>query len=99
MAQPRAALAALGFRYDPDDLYPQTVAAVLAAAESMDLPMYPQLILAQPKNELMRLTRHFPAAQRVKQAAQRYGCDLRTAAHAAALDPIAKVYRQRGIFP
>ena len=39
------------------------------------------------------------AAQRVKLAAHRYGCDLRTAAYAAALDHIGQVYALRGIFP
>jgi glutamate dehydrogenase (NAD(P)+) len=41
----------------------------------------------------------FGAAQRVKLAAHRYGCDLRTAAYCAALERIARVYHQRGIFP
>ncbi len=39
------------------------------------------------------------AARRVKLAAHRYGCGLRTAAYAAALEHIARVYQLRGIFP
>jgi glutamate dehydrogenase (NAD(P)+) len=39
------------------------------------------------------------AARRVKLAAQRYGCDLNTAAYAAALEYIGRVYDLRGIFP
>lgn len=41
----------------------------------------------------------FAAAQRVKLAVHRYGCDMRTAAYCAALENIGKVYRTRGIFP
>ncbi|MCX5660430.1 MAG: Glu/Leu/Phe/Val dehydrogenase [Planctomycetota bacterium] len=47
----------LGFRYDPNDLYQQTINAVLHAAELLELPHHLQLILAQPKNEIMV---HFP---------------------------------------
>lgn len=39
------------------------------------------------------------AAQRVRLAAHRYRCDLRTAAYCAALEKIDRVYRLRGIFP
>lgn len=41
----------------------------------------------------------FAAAQRVKLAAHRYDCDMRTASYCVALDHIGKVYRIRGIFP
>ncbi len=47
----------LGFRFDPNNLYQQTVNAVLRAAELLELPHHLQLILAQPKNEIMV---HFP---------------------------------------
>src|SRR4051812_16210665 len=50
-------LAELGFRYDPADLYQQTINAVLRAAELLELPHHLQLILAQPKTEVMV---HFP---------------------------------------
>lgn len=39
------------------------------------------------------------AAERVKDAAHRYACDLRTAAFCAALERLAHVYQLRGIFP
>jgi glutamate dehydrogenase (NAD(P)+) len=39
------------------------------------------------------------AADRVKQAAGHYHCDLRTAAYCAALEHLAEVYNLRGIFP
>lgn len=39
------------------------------------------------------------AARRVKLAAHKYGCDLNTAAYAAALQYIGRVYDMRGIFP
>ncbi|HBS29288.1 MAG TPA: glutamate dehydrogenase [Phycisphaerales bacterium] len=42
---------------DPDNLYLQTIDAVLHAAEVLELPHHVQLILAQPKNEIMV---HFP---------------------------------------
>jgi glutamate dehydrogenase (NAD(P)+) len=46
------------------------------------------------------LHRHmYAAAQRVKLAAHRFECDLRTAAYCAALENIERVYRLRGIFP
>ena len=41
----------------------------------------------------------YAAANRVKLAANRFECDLRTAAYCAALDQIGKVYSLRGIFP
>jgi glutamate dehydrogenase (NAD(P)+) len=50
-------LTELGFRYDPGDLYQQTIDAVLHAADLVDVPRYLRLILAQPKNELIV---HFP---------------------------------------
>ncbi len=39
------------------------------------------------------------AANRVKLAAHRYSCDMRTATYCAALEYIGKVYQIRGIFP
>ena len=46
------------------------------------------------------LNRHMcVAARRTLAARQRYGCDLRTASFAAALEHIGKVYKLRGIFP
>lgn len=39
------------------------------------------------------------AARRVKLAAKKFNCDMRTAAHCAALDQIGAVYNLRGIFP
>lgn len=39
------------------------------------------------------------AAQRVKSAAKRFQCDMRTAAYCAALEHIDSVYNIRGIFP
>ena len=50
-------LTELGFRYDPSGLYQQTINYLLTAAGIIDLPRNLQLILAQPKNELMV---HFP---------------------------------------
>jgi glutamate dehydrogenase (NAD(P)+) len=47
----------LGFRYEPDSLYQQIIEQVLRTCETLDLPRHLQLILAQPKNELMV---HFP---------------------------------------
>ncbi|MFK7789111.1 MAG: Glu/Leu/Phe/Val dehydrogenase dimerization domain-containing protein, partial [Phycisphaeraceae bacterium] len=54
---PNTILSELGFRFDPNNLYQQTATQVLAAAELLELPTFLQLILAQPKNELMV---HFP---------------------------------------
>ncbi|MEM6259249.1 MAG: Glu/Leu/Phe/Val dehydrogenase [Planctomycetota bacterium] len=50
-------LSELGFRFDPNNLYQQTATQVLSAAELLALPNFLQLVLAQPKNELMV---HFP---------------------------------------
>ena len=47
----------LGLERDPDNLYLQTIDAVLNAAEILELPHHMQIILAQPKNEIMV---HFP---------------------------------------
>jgi len=55
--KPHSVLAELGFRYDPGDLYQQVISMVLRTAERLDVPYHLQLILAQPKNELMV---HFP---------------------------------------
>ncbi|MEM9021261.1 MAG: Glu/Leu/Phe/Val dehydrogenase [Planctomycetota bacterium] len=54
---PTSVLSELGFRYDPSNLYQQVATQALNAASLLDLPRYLQLILAQPKNELMV---HFP---------------------------------------
>jgi glutamate dehydrogenase (NAD(P)+) len=47
----------LGMKQDPDNLYLQTIDAVLTAAEILELPHHLKIILAQPKNEIMV---HFP---------------------------------------
>ncbi|MBK7404367.1 MAG: Glu/Leu/Phe/Val dehydrogenase [Phycisphaerales bacterium] len=47
----------LGFPKDPNNLYLQTVATMLHAAEVLDLRHRVKIILAQPKNEIMV---HFP---------------------------------------
>ena len=47
----------LGMDRDPDNLYLQTIDAILQAAEILELPHRVQVILAQPKNEIMV---HFP---------------------------------------
>jgi glutamate dehydrogenase (NAD(P)+) len=47
----------VGLPRDPNNLYTQTVDTMLTAAEVMELPHEIQLILAQPKNEIMV---HFP---------------------------------------
>ena len=47
----------LGFRFDPGNLYLQTVTKLLDAAALLEMPRPIQLILAEPKNELMV---HFP---------------------------------------
>ena len=47
----------LGFRYNPNDLYQQTVEGLLSAAEMLSLPHHLRLMLSQPKNEVMV---HFP---------------------------------------
>jgi len=47
----------LGFPTDPNNLYRETVGCMLHAAELMGMPHRIQIILAQPKNEIMV---HFP---------------------------------------
>lgn len=47
----------VGLPKDPDNLYLQTVDTMLQAAELMGVPQHIQMILAQPKNEIMV---HFP---------------------------------------
>ncbi len=47
----------LGMERDPHNLYLQTIDSVLTAAEILELPHHLQIILAQPKNEIMV---HFP---------------------------------------
>ncbi len=47
----------LGMERNPDNLYLQTIDAMLQAAEILELPHRVQIILAQPKNEIMV---HFP---------------------------------------
>jgi glutamate dehydrogenase (NAD(P)+) len=47
----------VGLPQDADNLYTQTVGVMLTAAQLMDLPHEVQVILAQPKNEIMV---HFP---------------------------------------
>jgi glutamate dehydrogenase (NAD(P)+) len=47
----------VGLPHDPDNLYLQTVDTMLTAAELLGLPRSVQIILAQPKNEIMV---HFP---------------------------------------
>jgi len=47
----------LGMKQDPNNLYLQTIDAVLTAAEILELPHHLKIILAQPKNEIMV---HFP---------------------------------------
>ncbi len=47
----------VGLPRDPDNLYLQTVDTMLTAAEMLEVPHEVQIILAQPKNEIMV---HFP---------------------------------------
>lgn len=47
----------LGFRYDAGSLYQEVITQVLDASKTLKLPHHLELILAQPKNELMV---HFP---------------------------------------
>ena len=54
---PTTILSELGFRFDPNNLYQQVATQVLRSAELLEVPRFLQLILAQPKNELMV---HFP---------------------------------------
>lgn len=55
--RPASIMDELGFRYDPSDLYQQVIHSVLSAAESIDVPRHLQLIMAEPKNEVIV---HFP---------------------------------------
>ena len=54
---PLTILNELGFRFDPNNLYQQVATQVLHSAELLEVPKFLQLILAQPKNEIMV---HFP---------------------------------------
>ncbi|MEM6333592.1 MAG: Glu/Leu/Phe/Val dehydrogenase [Planctomycetota bacterium] len=54
---PQNVLDELGFRYDPDDLYQGVINTVLKAAQTIDAPRHLQLLMAQPKNEIIV---HFP---------------------------------------
>ncbi len=47
----------LGFRYEPDSLYHQVITDVLDTSGRLEQPRHLQLILAQPKNEIMV---HYP---------------------------------------
>jgi len=47
----------LGFRYDPNNLYQQTIDELLTAADIINAPKHLRLMLAQPINELIV---HFP---------------------------------------
>ena len=47
----------LDFRFDPHNIYQQVITRVLEAAQQLDLPRHLQLIMAQPKTEVMV---HFP---------------------------------------
>lgn len=58
MASPASTiLSELGFRFDPSNLYQQVATQMLRSAELLEVPHFLQLVLAQPKNELMV---HFP---------------------------------------
>jgi glutamate dehydrogenase (NAD(P)+) len=50
-------LSELGFRYDPSNLYQQVATQVLNSSALLGLPRHLQIILAQPKNEIMV---HYP---------------------------------------
>ncbi|MEM1108401.1 MAG: Glu/Leu/Phe/Val dehydrogenase dimerization domain-containing protein [Planctomycetota bacterium] len=54
---PARILADLGFRYDPANVYQQVITQVLDAGHRLDLPRHLQLIMAEPKSEVMV---HFP---------------------------------------
>ncbi|MEM9790594.1 MAG: Glu/Leu/Phe/Val dehydrogenase [Planctomycetota bacterium] len=54
---PQNVLDELGFRYDPEDLYQGVINTVLAAAQTIQTPRHLQLLMAQPKNEVIV---HFP---------------------------------------
>lgn len=56
-SQTHGILSELGFRYDAHNLYQQTMDTVLGSAQRLELPRHLQLILAQPKSEVMV---HFP---------------------------------------
>lgn len=47
----------LGYHYDPSNIYQQVITQILEAGKKLDLPRHLQLILAQPKTEVMV---HFP---------------------------------------
>ena len=53
----QAILTELGFKYDPTNIYFQTISQVLDAADRLNLPDHLELIMAQPKAEVMV---HFP---------------------------------------
>jgi glutamate dehydrogenase (NAD(P)+) len=53
MTAPLSVYDELEFKYAPDNIYYQTIQSVLNAAEEISLPRRLQLILAQPKTELM----------------------------------------------
>lgn len=54
---PARILSDLGFRYDPANIYQQVITQVLDAGHKLNLPRHLQLIMAQPKSEVMV---HFP---------------------------------------
>ncbi|MEM9418255.1 MAG: Glu/Leu/Phe/Val dehydrogenase, partial [Planctomycetota bacterium] len=54
---PARILADLGFRYDPANVYQQVITQVLEAGHRLNLPRHLQLIMAEPKSEVMV---HFP---------------------------------------
>jgi glutamate dehydrogenase (NAD(P)+) len=53
----RPILNELGFRYDPDNIYLQVITQILDAGRELDLDRHLQIIMAQPKNEVIV---HFP---------------------------------------
>lgn len=53
----------------------------------------PEVVDAELQKVMLR------AARRTKAAAERYRCNLRTAAYCAALERVGRVYQLRGIFP
>ncbi|MDA0990156.1 MAG: Glu/Leu/Phe/Val dehydrogenase [Verrucomicrobia bacterium] len=57
MATSESVFQELKLRMDPDNVYVQVILAILEAGRSLELPHRLQLILAQPKNEIMV---HFP---------------------------------------
>jgi glutamate dehydrogenase (NAD(P)+) len=53
-AEPKSRICGeLRMTYEPDNIYFQVVTAILQAAQKLNLPHHLQLILAQPKNELI----------------------------------------------